>query len=463
MSGYRRASRPHKKDAMTPTHIHAGTATQPTSRLFRLIAGIAAALLFFCVFSAKAVIAQEAGGSSSALSDSQGIAAIVNDRVISSYDLDQRVKLVLLSSGIPNTPENISRIRGQVLRSLVDEFLQMQEAQRLNINIPQEEVDAALARIAQRSNMTPDQIEEMLKEGGVSKATLQQQIRSDIAWNRVVQQQFAPLVTVGETEVDEVMRRLEEEAGEPRYLVSEILISYDSPAHAEEIAAGTQRLVEQIRQGAPFEAVARQFSQSPTAANGGDIGWVHASQLPEGVREVVTKMQPDMVSDPIRTLTGFYIVKLRAMQTGTGADPMRDQYQLMQVLLPLAPDADPQAVSRRAREVTEFRSQVSSCDQAEQLIRKYVSGTVSPRQQVIAGQLEPRLRQAIANVKVGGVTDPIRSERGVEMIVVCAHRAAEGELPTREQIDNSLFEQQLSMMGRRHLRDLRRDAVVVYR
>src|SRR5690606_30469399 len=127
MSGYRRASRPHKKDAMTSTHMYAGTATQPTFWLFRLISGIAAAaLLFSCVFPAKAVIAQEAGGSSSALSDSQGIAAIVNDRVISSYDLDQRVKLVLLSSGIPNTPENISRIRGQVLRSLVDEFLQMQ-------------------------------------------------------------------------------------------------------------------------------------------------------------------------------------------------------------------------------------------------------------------------------------------------------------------------------------------------
>src|SRR5690606_2928365 len=336
-------------------------------RTFKASPGMVATLLIgFVLLLANTAIAQEsAPDAPTSISNTQGIAAIVNDRVISSYDLDQRVKLVLLSSGIPNTPENISRIRGQVLRSLVDEFLQMQEAQRLNINIPQEEVDVALERIAQRSNMTPDQIEETLKEGGVTKATLQQQIRSDIAWNRVVQQQFAPLVTVGETEVDEVMRRLEEESGEPRYLVSEILISFDSPAHAEEIAAGTQRLVEQIRQGAPFEAVARQFSQSPTAANGGDIGWVHASQLPEGVREIVTQMQPDMVSDPIRTLTGFYIVKLKAMQTASGADPMRDQYQLMQVLLPLAPNADAQAVNRRAREVTEFRSQVSSCDQAE--------------------------------------------------------------------------------------------------
>src|SRR5690606_5239326 len=158
-------------------------------------------------------------------------------------------------------PENIARIKGQVLRNLVDEHLQRQEAQRLNIEVQQEEVDRAFERIAQRSNMSVEQINKALEEGGVSSVTLETQTRNDIAWNRVIQQQFGPLVTVGEGEVDEVMKRLEEESGEPRYLVSEILITFDNPQHAEEISAGTQRLVEQIRQGAPFEAVARQFSQ----------------------------------------------------------------------------------------------------------------------------------------------------------------------------------------------------------
>ncbi|MAU60556.1 peptidylprolyl isomerase [Parvibaculum sp.] len=397
------------------------------------------------------------------VSDSQAIAAIVNDHVISSYDLDQRIKLVLLSSGIPNNPENIARIKGQVLRNLVDEHLQRQEAQRLNIEVQQEEVDRAFERIAQRSNMSVEQINKTLEEGGVSRVTLETQIRNDIAWNRVIQQQFGPLVTVGEGEVDEVMKRLEEESGEPRYLVSEILITFDNPQHAEEIAAGTQRLVEQIRQGAPFEAVARQFSQSASAANGGDIGWVHKSQLPDAVGEVVAQMQPGMISNPIRTLTGFYIVQVKAMQTGTGADPMMDQYSLMKVLLPLTPDANQAAVARRAREAEEFRAQVSSCEEAPQLIKKYVSGQSSPAETVIAGRLPAQTRQALAGVPVGKATAPIRSEYGVEMLVICGHKAAQGEMPTRQQIDNTLYEQQLSMMGRRHLRDLRRDAVVVYR
>ncbi|MEQ8741171.1 MAG: peptidylprolyl isomerase [Hoeflea sp.] len=450
---------------MTPKDKYARNLMPRRLRALNTIPGIIVALLVgFAMLPAKSAVAQATASSTlGSGSDTQGIAAIVNDRVISSYDLDQRVKLVLLSSGIPNNRENISRIRGQVLRSLVDEYLQMEEAQRLNVEVTAEDIDSAFERIAQRSNMNLEQIDQFLKEGGVARETLERQIRADIAWNRVVQQQFGPLITVGETEIDEVMRRLQEDSGQPRYLVSEILITFDNPTHAEEIAAGTERLVRQIREGAPFEAVARQFSQSASAASGGDSGWIHASQLPEGVGEVVKQLQPDMVSDPIRTLNGFYIIQLRAMQTGTGADPMRDQYELMQVILPLAQNADQQAVSRRAREVNEFRSQVTSCDDAPKLIEKYISGSAGPKRQVIAGQLEPRLRQALANTEVGGTTEPIRSERGVEMIVVCAHKAAQGEMPTREQIDNTLYEQQLSMMGRRHLRDLRRDAVVVYR
>ncbi len=434
--------------------------TPAGGHLYRSIRGIVLACSVISVaLSASADMAQSADQTV----DSQAIAAIVNDQIISSYDLEQRVRLVMVSSGIPDTSENVSRIQGQVLRALVDEYLKTQEARRLNISVEESDLSAALERIAQRSNMTVVQIEQFLVDGGISKSTLEAQIAADIAWQRVVQQRFGGMVTVGQNEIDEVLRRLEEEADQPRYLVSEILITFDSPAHAEEIAAGTQRLVEQMREGAPFEAVARQFSQSASAANGGDIGWVHASQLPAGVSDVVANMQTGMISDPIRTMNGFYIVQIRAMQTGVGGDPMRDQYSLMQVVLPLTPDAEPAAVARRAREAEEFRSQVTSCEEAPALIRKYLSGSSSSPQQVIAGNLEPRIRQALANVPVGRATVPLRSDRGVEMLVICAHRPTQGEMPTREQIDDTLYEQQLSMMGRRHLRDLRRDAVVVYR
>lgn len=393
-------------------------------------------------------------------SDAQGIAAIVNDRVISRYDLDQRTRLVMVTSGIPDDPETVSRIQGQVLRSLIDEALETQEARRLELKIDPKEIEKQYNQIATRANMTTKEIDEYLKENGVSKTALASQLMADIAWGKVVSQQFGPLITVGDDEIDDVLNRLKAEADQPRYLVAEILLTFDNPQQEQEMAGGAQRLVEQIRQGAPFAAVARQFSQSASAANGGDIGWVHASQLPKEVGSIVEQMPTSAISNPIRTLSGFFIVQLRNKQTGLGPDPMRDQWTLAHILLPLAPDAPAALVQQRADEAERFVREFKSCDTIADQLKPIVGGISQPPRAVTFGQLDEKLREGLSGAKPGQILKPIRSAQGVEMVAVCDYTADTTAAPTREEIEDSLYTQQLSMMARRHLRDLRRDAVI---
>ncbi len=392
--------------------------------------------------------------------DFQGIAAIVNDHIISRYDLEQRIKLVMVTSGIPNSPEMVSRIKGQVLRGLIDEVLETQEAKRLEIKIDPNDIEKQYKLIASRANMTLEEIDKYLADNDISKQTLLNQIYADIAWNKVVGQQFGPLVDVGDQEVDDVLNRLKSEADQPRYLVSEILLTYDNPQQQQEMQAGAQRLVDQLRQGAPFTNVARQFSQSPSAANGGDIGWVHASQLSKDVAPVVEQMAMGAISDPIPTLNGYYIVQLRSKQTGIGPDPMRDEWTLAHVILPLSPDAAPIYVQRRAAEAENFVKNFKSCDDIDAQLKGIVGAVAQPPRGVAFGQLDPRLRQELSGAKPGQVLKPLRSAQGIEMIAVCGFKPDTTAMPTRNEIEDNLFSQQLSMMARRHLRDLRRDAVI---
>ncbi|MBG51809.1 MAG: hypothetical protein CML99_05240, partial [Rhodobiaceae bacterium] len=242
-----------------------------------------------------------ASGPATAAGDVQGIAAIVNDSVISRYDLDQRVQLVMATSGIQPTPENIERIREQVLRSLIDEKLQMQEAERLEIEVQQEEVDSAVDGISQRAGMTRDQILSYLKGNGVDEVALYTQIRADTAWNKVISARFAPLVEIGDDEVAEVMQRISQDAEQVQYQLAELYLGFDNPAQEREMSVGAQRLVEQMRAGAPFSSVAQQFSQAASAANGGDIGWVAESQLTPEIANAIRNMSVGTVSDPVRT------------------------------------------------------------------------------------------------------------------------------------------------------------------
>jgi peptidyl-prolyl cis-trans isomerase SurA len=435
--------------------------TPARENLFRRLAVRASAVLVAaCLLSVCVAGSARADGDTDS---AQGIAAVVNDQIVSRYDLEQRVKLIMVTSGIPNTPENKNRIESQVLRSLVDEALEQQEAKRLEIKVEDDEVVKQLEGIAKRANMTMDQIETFLKENGVSQTSLVTQIRADLAWNKVVGQQFGPLVTVGEEEIDDVLKRLKDEADQPRYLVSEILLTFDTPAQEQEMVGGAHRLAEQIRQGAPFAAVAQQFSQSPSSANGGDIGWVHLSQLQREVAPVVEQMGIGATSDPIKTLNGVYIVQLRNKQTGIGSDPMQDQWTLAHIVLPLSPDAPPALVERRAAEATKFAREFKSCADLPTQIKAYVGGIAETPRTVFFGKLDARMQQTLSKTKPGQVAPPIRSNQGVEMVAVCDHQVVSGEMPTRDAIEDNLYAQQLSMMARRHLRDLRRDAVIEIR
>ena len=229
------------------------------------------------------------------------------------------------------------------------------------------------------------------------------------------------------------------------------------------MASGAQRLVDQMRQGAPFASVARQFSQSPSSANGGEIGWVHGSQLPAEVAPVVQQMDIGAISNPIKTLNGVYIVQLRNKQTGLGPDPMHDQWSLVHILLPLTPDAPAAAVQRRATETTKFIKEFKTCEGISEQVKQYVGGVAGAAQTVTFGELDANLRAALAKAKPGEILPPIRSAQGIEMVAVCGHKADDTSMPTRDAIEDNLFTQQLSMMARRHLRDLRRDAVVEVR
>ncbi|MGV8996929.1 MAG: peptidylprolyl isomerase [Parvibaculaceae bacterium] len=395
--------------------------------------------------------------------DQQGIAAVVNDHLISRYDLDQRLKLIMSTSGIEDTPESRKRIEPQILRALIDETLELQEAKRQGVKSEQKDIDEQLENIAKRAGMTTAQIDEFLKKNGVSKDSLVNQIKADIVWNRVVSQQFGPLITVSDEEVNNVIERLKTEADQPRYLLSEIMLTFDNEQQEREMTDGATRLAEQIRTGVNFADVARQFSRAPTARNGGDMGWVYLSQVAPQIGDVVKDMGIGAVSEPIKTLNGVYLVELRNKQTAAGTDPMKDEWTLIKVILPLTKDAPAAAIERRVTEAKTFQAGFKTCDQIPTLIKPFIGAEAEAPQTVVFGNLPPPMKEIFSKSKPGDILPPRRGDQGIELVAICDHKVNSAEMPSREDIQNNLENQQLSMMARRYLRDLRRDAVIEIR
>ncbi len=244
------------------------------------------------------------------------IIAVVNDGAISFADLEDRIRLIIVSSGMPDTKEIRDRMRGQVINSLIDEQLQIQEADRLELEVTDEEVDQAFEGLAQSNNFTAEKFLDVLKQSKVPLHTLRSQIRANIAWSKVVQNEVRPRISIADTEVDVMRERLEEGVGKTEYMVSEIFLAVETPKDESDVKQLAEKLTRQLVEGhVPFSKIAAQFSQSAGASRGGDMGWVREGQLAEEIDHVLQNMDEGDLSAPVRTLSGYHIIYLRKKRT----------------------------------------------------------------------------------------------------------------------------------------------------
>jgi peptidyl-prolyl cis-trans isomerase SurA len=362
---------------------------------------------------------------------------------------------------VPNDPADLKRLREQVLKNMVDEKLQLQEAKKKDVTVTDKEIQQAVLDLGKQNNMPNEQFAQFLKSLGPSATSLGDQLHAEIAWNKLLRKTIR--VEVGDDEVEAVINRLKENAGQFEYLVAEIFLISDTPTKDQEVQQTAERLVHQIRDGSPFQAIARQFSESATAANGGMVGWVQQGQLDPEVEDVVTKMRVKTVSDPIKTAGGYYIVELQDRRRILSADPRDTQFKLMQVVVPVPKGIAPDKLQSMRSGLESISSGIKSCDQVPQVAESVGTSNYGNIGTVRAGDLPDSVQNAVMNLKAGQATEPILSDNTFRILVVCDRKEPEFRMPSEDEIANNLFNQRLGMLARRYLRDLRRDAIIDYK
>ena len=413
--------------------------------------------------------AAELAGSVS--NNGDGIAAIVNDTPISNYDLQQRMALFLATSGVRPGTDALKSIREQVLKQLETERIELLEAQKNNVSVPAADVDKAIDNIVGDNHLSLDQLKKMLAQSGVEMATLRSQIATSLAWSKTVQDQYGDRVHVTPQEVQEELARIKAGANKPRFHVAEIFEAVDTPEQDAKVLKDMTDLDNQIQIGAPFSAVARQFSQNPTAAQGGDLGWIQEGQLPAELDAALKTMHPGDVSQPIRSAGGYYILQYRERQEPAGTK-LPDQPQaanpsgtlpLARVLLPIGPKPAKDLVDRAMQAATALREHMAGCERLPQLVAKIPVAQYFNLGTMRLTELSPEIQNALAKTEPGESTAPFQSSAGLEIIVRCdkpVPKVTAQTIPTSEQIEQELYEAQMSVIARRYLRDLRRDADV---
>ncbi len=398
------------------------------------------------------------------------VAAIVNDTVISDYDLRQRVSLFVATSGVKPSADALKQIRSQVLKELETERLQLLEAQKNNISVSASDVDKSIENILKDNHLSKDQLNAMLSHNGVHMTTLRAQIAAQIAWSKVVQDQYGDRVNVSPGDVDDEVQRLAEGKNKAHFYVAEIFQAVDNPEDDAKVRKSMDDLEVQLKSGAPFSTVARQFSQNPTAAGGGDLGVVVEGQLPRELNDVLLKMRAGMVSDPIKSVGGYYILYLRARQEGADmkvpdaaekVNPHPDTLPLARVLLPLGPKPPKELVEKVAQIAGAIRTHIENCETLPALIHQVKGAVYMNLGNMRVVDLSPEIQHALAQIDSGETTIPFQSAAGIELIVRCDKaqpKLTAFHMPSRDEVEQQIFEERIGVLSREYMRDLRRNA-----
>lgn len=427
--------------------------TAPRSRPRFVAPGLYVIIICLAVFLLNGAPAQ---------AQQMGIVATVNNAPVSQYDLHARLRLVIAMAGLPATRQTAQQLAPKIVDTLIDEELKRQEAERMDIRIPESAIDETVRKYEQSRNLPVGGMMKLLEDLGLSKEVLYQQIRADLAWSDALRLRFRALTKISDEEIDEEIARLEAEKGKPVGLLSEIFLPVDQPDKSAEVKTVADRILNELKGGAPFQAMATTFSQSPTAAVGGDLGWVSMGTLAPEVSKVLASLSKGDISPPIRTAAGYSIYWLRDQRVSQGAEgPSVDpQVVLEQLTIPVTDTGQGQDTEEKRDLAKRLRLRADNCTNMHDMPNQVTAGLKADRLKLRTSQLSPLVRDAIKDIQDGETSEVIKVPGAFVLFMVCERISSNSKELLRNRIRNRLIDARLDLAARQFLRDLRRNAFI---
>lgn len=395
------------------------------------------------------------------------VVAVVDDDMILQSELNERIRYITTDfnkRGATLPPKNI--LQQQVLERLIQENLQLQLAKRGGLNIDEASLNQTMERIAQQNHLSLPEFQQKIESSGDSYTFVREQVRRELLISQVRQQIVGRRIKVSDQDVKNFLASDEGKSTVTQeFRLSHILLAAPSHANKDDLAKleqTAQEWVAKLRNGADFAEVAARISQGENALEGGDIGWRKPTQLPTIFAEQVSKMKKGQVADPIRSASGFHIIKLTDVRGGDVL--MVQQTKIRHILLKaneIRSEADAKA------QINGLREQIISGKKTfAELARTYSDDPSSANN---GGELDwtdpgvfvPEFEKVMNSTEIGKVSQPFLTQYGWHILEVLGRRNQDQgpsfrENQARQALQKRRYDEELE----RWLREIRQEAYV---
>ncbi len=396
-----------------------------------------------------------------------GIAAVVDDDVILHSELERRMDVFRLQikSKKGTLPEE-TVFKQQVMEQLVVESLQIQIARRMGVRISDAELNATIGNIARQNKKTEEEFREQLQAEGTNYTLFREDLRKEIMLNRVRQAQVRRRVNMSEQEVETLVALMDEEgATNSLYHIGHIMISISESSAPADISAAREKannIVKRLRDGAEFSPLAIAESDGREALKGGDFGWKSLAELPTLFSGTVKNLKVESISDPLRSASGFHIIKLLGKQGGV-EQKLVEQVHCRHILIkPSKIITEAQAQDK----LKEIKQSVAEGKDFAEFARLHSEDLGSASD---GGNIDwsdpsifaPEFKQQLLTLEVNQTSEPFKTQFGWHIVELLGKRTTD---KTEEQKLNkarqTLFARKFDEEVNNWLREIRSEAVV---
>ena len=387
-----------------------------------------------------------------------GVMASVNDQVISHSDVRNRMRWMMLRFAEPPKDEKILlELQSQALESLIDEKVQSSEFHKLvkDAKFSKEEIDEAVADVARQYRMSPEQFALALGQAGIPMQHIRDMEEASIAWSNLIRGRYYKTVRVSDLRVDDMLHRLKASLDKPQYRLAEIFLYAPDQASRDMAKERAATIIENVKQGADFSGPRRAVLRRPLRLRRRRPQLALAGRHAPGSRRSRAEgAAPPIVLAPIESEGGIYVIALTGKREPT--DPTKSTILDMEQFIARGEGSTAKLEALKAKAPT--------CGDLTKAMEAVEGVTRTPMKNVGISQIAPQYRAPLEGLTANQSTNIIDTADGAKMVFfVCGTRSGDADLPSRDEIKDRLFNQELALVAERYLRDLKREATVVRR
>ena len=378
----------------------------------------------------------------------EGIIVSVNSEAITTFDLSERIKLVLKSLSLSDNIENRDSVRERVLDLLILEKIKKKEVTDANLEYSQEELITFTSSVYNFPKDEFDSFKKFVEEEGLDIDVILEQLSTELLWTKFSEQKFASKVTVNQEEVDKIIQRNKKKAGKTEFNYSEIFIENENTDSWVDTEKRMNKILLLLKNGSSFEELAKRFSDGVTSENSGDVGWIIEDNLEKNIKNLLSKLKNGEIKAPVKTDNGFKIIRMNGKRKNSSGLGNKVSFLKISTF-------DKDSIKNLSFDINSCNSNLQ--DEPDE---KY---SITQIKDILSSEISEDFLTLIQETKVGEMTKEIEINGEISKLLICEKVRNEKVNPKeRKKVENKLFSERYNQLSRTYISNLKKSANIKY-